>query len=110
VSVGGVHSPPAHTLPPEQSLVAAQGQGPLVPPQVMHWLCQHSCEAPVHWLDDVQWVFVSAASAASALELSAASEPPSGFEVDPVSGVETMPTSGPPALASVSTGVGVGAF
>jgi hypothetical protein len=82
VSTGGVQTLPAQTLPPVQSLLAAQGHGPFVPPHVMHWLCQHSCEGPVHWLLVVQVLAsalspVSAASAASATTASVASAPAS---------------------------------
>jgi hypothetical protein len=49
-----VQTPPAQTSPPVQSVLEAHGQGPLVPPHVMHSFCQHSCEAPVHWVVIVQ--------------------------------------------------------
>ena len=46
VSAAAVHAPPAHTRPPEQSVVVVQGQGPLVPPHAWHLLWTHT--PPVH--------------------------------------------------------------
>jgi hypothetical protein len=113
VSIGGVQTLPAQTLPPVQSLLAAQGQGPFVPPQVMHWLCQHSWEAPVHWVLAVQVLAsalsapfpVSAASAASATTASPASAAASAVSLS-ASGEPSLVTSTSASAAASAWGLG----
>jgi len=43
---GAVQTPPAQTSPSEQSLVAVQEHGPLVPPHAWQWLSMQRCPAP----------------------------------------------------------------
>jgi hypothetical protein len=131
VSTGGVQTLPAQTLPPVQSVFEAQGQGPFVPPQVTHSFCQHSWDAPVHWLlvvqahagwfappQGVHWlatqvlpaaqslglaqVFASAASAASA-EASAAASPTSAPASDAASATTVSGAASSTTAASIPT-------